>query len=83
MAPKPYEFVWFDNIQGPTPCELTGCGDIRGTKPYDQRDPEVVVWPSGFLEAWGTEAKRPRIFRPSNFSFLENVWFFCLGAPGL
>ncbi len=24
-----------------------------------QRDPAVVVWPSGFLEAWGTKAKKP------------------------
>ncbi len=28
----------------------------------DQRDPEVFVWPSGFLEAWGTKAKQPHMF---------------------
>ncbi len=28
-----------------------------------QRDPEVVFWPSDFLEAWGTEANTPHIFR--------------------
>jgi hypothetical protein len=40
-----------------------------------QRKPELVFWPSCFLEAWGTKAK--------NHLFLENVWFFGLGTPGL
>jgi hypothetical protein len=62
-----------------------------------QRDPEVVFWPSVFLEAWGgAKAKKPHIFqkpfffamppsaaRPNNHSFLENVCFFGQGTPGL
>ncbi len=28
-----------------------------------QRDPVVVYWPSGFLEAWGTNANKPHFFR--------------------
>jgi hypothetical protein len=31
--------------------------------PTNQRDPGVVVWPSGSLEAWGTDAKKPNMFR--------------------
>ncbi len=34
-----------------------------GPKVYDQKDPEVVFWPSGILEAWGTKAKKPHIFK--------------------
>ncbi len=37
-------------------------GPSRET-PLLQRDPEVVFWPSGVLEAWGTQAKRPHMFR--------------------
>ncbi len=60
-----------------------------------QRDPVVVCWPSGgFLEAWGTKAKKPQLFkkrlvfglaaaRPKNQFFPEQVWFFGLGTPGL
>ncbi len=29
----------------------------------NQRDPEVVVWPSGFVEAWGTKAKQTHMFK--------------------
>ncbi len=35
---------------------------VSGFDPV-QRDLGVVLWPSGFLEAWGTEAKKPLIFR--------------------
>ncbi len=28
-----------------------------------QRDPKVLFWPSGFLEAWGTKAKEPHSLR--------------------
>ncbi len=38
----------------------------------NQMDPEVVFWPSGFLEAWGTETKQPHTFRR----------FFGLAAEG-
>ncbi len=32
--------------------------------PIAQRDhPEVVFWPSVFLEAWGTKAKKPHMFQ--------------------
>ncbi len=40
-----------------------------------QRHPEVFIWPSVFLEAWGAKAK--------NHTFPGNVWFFGLGTPGL
>jgi hypothetical protein len=36
---------------------------------------KCLCWPSGFLEAWCAKAKK--------HSFLENVWFVDLGAPGL
>ncbi len=29
---------------------------------FYQKEPEVVLWPSGFLEAWGSKAKKPHIF---------------------
>ncbi len=40
-----------------------------GTVPISrQRDPEVVFWPSGvFVEAWGTKAKKPHIFKNNMF----------------
>ena len=64
--------------------------------PY-QRDPEVFFWPSVFLEAWSTKAKTPHIFqkrvvllagppsaaRPTNHSFLKNMWICGLGTQGL
>ncbi len=28
-----------------------------------QRDPEVFFWPSAFLDAWGTKAKKLHIFK--------------------
>ncbi len=57
----------------------------------------MFFWPSVFLEAWGTKAKTPHMFeepggflalppsaaRPTNKPFLEQVWFFGLGTPGL
>ncbi len=39
----------------------------RDLSPLTQRDP-VVVWPSVFLEAWGTKAKKPHVSR--------NILFF-------
>jgi hypothetical protein len=62
-----------------------------------QKDPEVVFWPSAFLEAWGTKANKSHIFKKivvvwpcrrrrqgqRNHSLLDHVWFFGLGAPGL
>ncbi len=64
----------------------------RGT----QRDPEVVVWPSVFLEAWGTKAPENLAFsrkscfvclaasasRPKNHDFSQHVWCFEFGTPG-
>ncbi len=41
-------------------------------KDRKQRDPEVVFWPSGFLEAWATEAKKD--------TFSQKHWFVGLGA---
>ena len=67
-------------------------------KPTCQRDPVVVYWPSGFLEAWCTKAKKRHFFKniyngllalppsaagPPNQYFPEQVWFFGLGTPGL
>ena len=57
----------------------------------------VVYWPSGFLEAWGTKAKKPHFFRKllvvwpcrrrrqgqKTSIFLENCVFVGLGTPGL
>ncbi len=40
-----------------------------------QRDPEVFVWPSGFLVACGATAKKPHIF--------QKRVFVGLGTPGL
>ncbi len=62
---------------------------------FSQRDPEVVVWPSVCLEAWGAKAKIPHMFqkrvvcwplprkaaRLKNHYFAENVWFSAL-VPG-
>ncbi len=82
------------------------CGGVLVTPPgattpihvhNDQRDPVVVYWPSGFLEAWGTKAKKPQISRnillawpcrrrrqgKKNTIFIENCVFCCLGTPGL
>jgi hypothetical protein len=44
-------------------------------------DPEVIFWPSGFLEAWGTETKKLHAARPNNKRFLKQVSFFGLGTP--
>ncbi len=41
-----------------------------------QRDPEVFLLAQGFC--W-----RPRVPRPTNHYFLEDVWLFDLGTPGL
>ncbi len=38
---------------------LPGCSGGRKRSP--QRDPEVVLWTSGFLEAWSTKAKKSHI----------------------
>ncbi len=35
--------------------------DLARCRSY-QRDPEVFFWPSGFLESWGAEAKKPPAF---------------------
>ncbi len=46
----------------------------------------MVYWPSDFLEAWGTKAKKPDFSGKSWFighSFPQQVWFFGLGTPGL
>ena len=57
-----------------------------------QRDPVVVFWPSCFLEAWGTKAKKPHMVknitvflavppkaaRPNTSFFLEHVWLLAL-----
>ena len=57
----------------------------------------MVYWPSGFLEAWGTKAKKPHLLqentgllalppsaaRPKNHYVFENVWLFGRGTPGL
>jgi hypothetical protein len=56
----------------------------------------VFVWLSVFLDACGTKAKKPHIkenpcflalppsaARPTKQHFLENVWLFGLGTPGL
>jgi hypothetical protein len=58
----------------------------------------MVYWPSGFLEAWGTKAKKPHFFKniyngllalpasaagPKKQYFREQAWFFGLGTPGL
>jgi hypothetical protein len=54
-----------------------------------QRDPVVVYWPSGFLEAWGTKAKKPQFSRnvlfllalpqgQKNSMFLDNCVFLAL-----
>ncbi len=48
-GPKPYEFIWF------------GVGDIWS--PKVQKDTELGFWPSAFLEAWGTKAKKPHILK--------------------
>jgi hypothetical protein len=72
---------------GPKPSIFIG-------KTIRQRDSEVFFWPSGFLEAWGTKAKQPQIFRkrvvllalpprsarPKNHSILEDECFFGLGT---
>ncbi len=56
------------------------------------RDAEVACWPHGFLEAWGTEAKKThfpeRVFlfglaaeggkAKNKWGFLKNVWLFAL-----
>ncbi len=56
-----------------------------------------VYWPSDFLEAWGTKAKKttgvhaktcflalpPSAARPPKHSFPGKVWFLGLGTPGL
>ena len=56
-----------------------------------QRDPVVVYWPSGFLEAGAKEKKthlsrKILVFglaaRPPRLAFSCNVWFFGLGTPG-
>ncbi len=36
---------------------------LRLVGAHIQRDPEVFCGPSGFLEAWGTKAKKPHVFR--------------------
>ncbi len=49
-----------------------------------RRDPEVVFWPSGSSEAWGTKAKnKPHTFTKQNHSVPRNVRFLGLGTPGL
>ncbi len=57
---------------GPLASQRSGtCGQVFAGKP--QRDPEVVVWASAFLEAWGTEGYlgywgtwRPGVPRPED-----------------
>jgi hypothetical protein len=42
------------------PYEFIGFGAMDATKPYKFI---VFVWPSGFLEAWGTKAKTRHMFK--------------------
>jgi hypothetical protein len=62
-----------------------------------RRDPDFFCWPSVFLEAWGTKAKKAHIlqkrvvFWPCRLRrqdqrtilFCNKVLFFGLGTPGL
>ncbi len=53
------------HVAGPNrePLELAPNQDPK--KIWDvriQRDPEVVFWPSGLLEAWGTNDTKPHLF---------------------
>ncbi len=48
---------------------------FESPKQIYQRDPEVVVWPTVFWEAWGAKAK--------NRTFSGRWWLLGLGTPGL
>ncbi len=37
---------------------ITGYPGLPGNSLHAQRNPEILFWPSGFLEAWGTKATR-------------------------
>ena len=44
------------------PCESAALNRWIGDN-LGQRDPEVFVWPSGFSEAWGAQAKKRHLFK--------------------
>ncbi len=49
-------------VLGPTcACEILVTLATKCCFHKDQRYPEVVFWPSGLLEAWGTKANKPHI----------------------
>jgi hypothetical protein len=83
-----------------TQLQACGAGAARAgpiARPFNQRDPEVVCWPSVLFwglghrgqkttlahEKHGCLALPPSAARPNNNSVSDDLWFWGLGAPGL